>query len=58
MAVVYPENVWYAALRPGDAARLVDEHLAGGRPVAELRYAPPGPGKQICPPGQEKIPPR
>jgi len=57
MAVVYPENVWYAALRAGDAPRLVEQHLIGGRPVQELLYLPPGPGKQICPPGQEEIPP-
>jgi NADP-reducing hydrogenase subunit HndC len=57
MAVVYPEAVWYAALRAEDAARLVDEHLVAGRPVEALRYRPAGPGKQICPPGDERIPP-
>lgn len=58
MAVVYPENVWYAALRPEDAPRLVAEHLAAGRPLADRIYSPRGPGKQICPPGEETIPPR
>ena len=58
IAVVYPEGVWYAALRTADAARLVDEHLGAGRPIEELRHRPPGPGKQICPPGEERIPPR
>jgi (2Fe-2S) ferredoxin len=41
MAVVYPDDVWYAALTPGDAAELVAEHLAAGRPVERLRYRPP-----------------
>ena len=27
MVVVYPEGIWYAALRPGDGARIVAEHL-------------------------------
>ena len=57
MVVVYPEGVWYAALRPGDGARIVAEHLVGGTPVEELRYHPQGPGIQICEPGSEPIPP-
>jgi len=40
MAVVYPDEVWYAALTPADADEIVDEHLAGGRPVERLRYRP------------------
>ncbi len=44
MAVVYPDGVWYAALRPEDAAEIVDHHLAGGQPVARLRFDPPTPG--------------
>jgi (2Fe-2S) ferredoxin len=57
MAVVYPEAIWYGALGPEDAARLVEGHLSGGEPLADRRHAPPGPGKQICPRGQERIPP-
>jgi (2Fe-2S) ferredoxin len=37
MVVVYPEAVWYGNVQPADAAEIVEEHLAGGRPVARLR---------------------
>lgn len=48
MVVVYPEDVWYHAVRPDDAARIVSEHLLGGRPVEALRY--------VAPPGDNKLP--
>lgn len=35
-AVVYPEGTWYAGLTPDQIDRVVDEHLANGRPVADL----------------------
>jgi (2Fe-2S) ferredoxin len=40
MAVVYPDDVWYAAVSPADADELVAEHLVAGRPVERLRYRP------------------
>ena len=47
MVVVYPDDVWYAAVGPAGARRIAEEHLAGGRPVAALRYvAPPGDNKR------------
>ena len=34
--VVYPDGVWYAAVTPKRAERIVDEHLVEGTPVDEL----------------------
>jgi len=33
---VYPDGIWYRAVRPEDAEELVREHLLGGRLVARL----------------------
>ncbi|MGQ0507616.1 MAG: (2Fe-2S) ferredoxin domain-containing protein [Myxococcaceae bacterium] len=35
--VVYPDNVWYAGVKPDDVSEIVDEHILGGRPVGRLR---------------------
>jgi (2Fe-2S) ferredoxin len=48
MVVVYPDDVWYAGVRPENAALLVNEHLREGRPVEALRY--------VAPPGDNKLP--
>jgi (2Fe-2S) ferredoxin len=46
MVVVYPDDIWYAGVTLETAARILDEHLVGGRPVAALVYAaPPGPNR-------------
>lgn len=43
MICVYPENLWYAGVGPGDVEAIA-AHLAGG-PVVESRvYRPAGPG--------------
>jgi (2Fe-2S) ferredoxin len=46
MVVVYPDDVWYGAVRMEDLDEIMLEHLVNGRPVERLRYiAPPGPNK-------------
>ena len=44
MVVVYPQGVWYAAVKAGDADAIFDEHLLGGRPVERILYHPLQPG--------------
>ena len=34
--MVYPDGIWYAQVRAGDVAEIVDEHLINGRVVERL----------------------
>ena len=47
--VVYPEAIWYGSAKPEDAAEIVEQHLANGRPVERLRIADECINSKTCP---------
>lgn len=36
IVLVYPDNVWYGSVTPGDVEEIMDEHIEGGKVVERL----------------------
>ena len=49
--MVYPDGIWYSVRQMADAEKILEQHLIGGQPVAELihrRVNAPRPGGVAC----------
>ena len=53
--MVYPDGIWYAQVREGDVAEIIEEHLINGRVVERLALLKiPSQGKERTPETDEQ----
>lgn len=50
--VIYPQSIWYGAVRPDDVPRILDETIIGGRVIEELQI----PDQLLNTKGAKRIP--
>ncbi|PKM47772.1 MAG: 2Fe-2S ferredoxin [Firmicutes bacterium HGW-Firmicutes-8] len=37
IVIIYPDNVWYGSVKPGDVEEIMDLHIEGGKEVERLK---------------------
>lgn len=47
IVVVYPDGTWYSHVTPAEGVRIYEEHVVGGRPVADLLFKTEAAGTNV-----------